>query len=207
MRLTAPSDTNGAAHDLAAKLLNDRLGNAAAEEFVMTLEDDARKCCEDIEEVGNDVERVRKAGAEDAKQHLEKLDSKLQRFLAEAREVRRKLDAGIREGLDGLVTAWRDGRNRLSAHLRLIEATSTLASAQRLANEGHYVEAESALAGALRLAQDARELLGTEDARLNELVEKLEYTIREIKYQGEAAATRLEGVVAANERFLADLEG
>jgi hypothetical protein len=173
----------------------------------MTLEDEARKCCEDIEGIGNDAERVRKAGAEGAKQHLENFDSKLQRFLAEAREVRRKLDAGIRDGLDGLVSAWRDGRDRLNAHLRLIEAKSTLASAQRLANDAHYVDAESALAGALQLVQDARQLMPTGDAHLDALVEEIEHAIREIKYQGEAAATRLEGVVAANERFLADLEG
>jgi hypothetical protein len=187
-------------------LLSNPLRNASTEELAMTLEDDARKCCADIEGVGNDADRVRKGWVEDAKPHLANFDSKLQRFLAEAREVRRKLDAGIREGLDGLVNAWRDGRDRLSAHLRLIEAKSTLTSAQRLANERHYVTAESALAGALRLIQDARDLLGTQDAHMTELVEQIEHAIREIKHEGEAAATSLEGVVAANERLLADLE-
>jgi hypothetical protein len=172
----------------------------------MTLEDDVRKCCEDIEGVCKDAERVRKVGNEDAKKHLAHLDSRLERFLAEAREVRRKLDGGIREGLEGLVTAWRDGRDRVSAHLRLIEAKSTLASAERLAKDGHYVAAESAVASALRLVQEARELLGTEDAHLSELVEKIERAIQDIKQEGKAAAARLEEVVAANERLLADLE-
>ena len=116
----------------------------------MSIEDDVRQCCDDIEDVRNDAARVRMAGAEDAKQHFAKFDSKLDRFLHEAREVRQKMDAGVREGLDGLLTAWRDGRNRLRAHLRLIEAENMLTSAQRLARDQYYVAAESALTSALR---------------------------------------------------------
>lgn len=172
----------------------------------MALEDDARRCCEDIESVRSDVERVRKAGSEDAKRHLAQLESKLERFVRDARDVPQKLESGIREGLEGLVTGWREGRDRLSAHLRLIDAKSTLASAQRLAKDQYYVAAESALTSALRQIQEASASLPAEDAHVNELVEKIQRAIVEIKEEGEAAGARLESVVAMNERLLAELE-
>jgi hypothetical protein len=172
----------------------------------MSIEEDVRECCDDIEDVRNDAERVRKAGAEGTKQHLAKFDSKLERFLHDARDVRQKLDAGIREGLDGLVTAWRGRRDRLRAHLRLIEAENMVASAQRLAKDQYYVAAESELTSALRKVHEAGPLLPAEDAHLGELVDKIERATRAIKEQGQAAAERLEGVVEINERLLAELE-
>jgi len=172
----------------------------------MSIDDEVRQCCEDIEEVRNDADRVRKAGAEEAKKHLADFDSKLARFLHEAREVRQKLDAGIREGLEGLVNAWREGRDRLRAHLRLIEAESMLASARRLAKDQYYVAAESELTSALRAVREAGRSFPAEDAHLTELVQKIERATRYIKEEGEAAAARLEEVVETNERLLAELE-
>lgn len=172
----------------------------------MTLEDDVRSCCDDIEGVHDDAQRVRETGAEEAKQHLAKFDSKLEHFLRDAQDVRRKLDAGIREGFEGLVEAWRNTRDRLRGHLGLIEAKSNLASAQRLAKDQYYVAAQSALTTALRQTQEARALLGSEDAHLNELVEKIERVVEDVREQGQAAAERLESVVATNERLLDELE-
>ena len=172
----------------------------------MSIDDEVRRCCDDIENVRNEAGRVRKAVEPDAKQHLAKFDSKIERFLHDAREVQQKLDAGIREGLDGLVTAWRERRDRLRAHLRLIEADNMLASAQRLARDQYYVAAESQLTSTLRLVQEAGALLPTEDAHLTELVQKIERATQEIKEEGQVAAERLEGVVETNERLLADLE-
>ena len=175
-------------------------------EGAMTIEDDVRECCDDIEEVHNDAERLRRDSADEAKEHLAKFDSKLEQFLHDAREVRQKLDAGIREGLEGLVSSWRARRDRLRAHLRLIEAENMLASARRLAKDQYYVAAESELTSALRLVQETGMLLGAEDASLTELVQKIERATREIKEQGQAAAERLESVVETNERLLAELE-
>jgi ElaB/YqjD/DUF883 family membrane-anchored ribosome-binding protein len=172
----------------------------------MSIEDDVRQCCNDIEEVRTDAERVRSTGADSAKKHLDNFDSKFERFLHEAREVRQKLDAGIREGLEGLVTAWRERHTRLRAHLRLIEAENMLASAQRLAKDQYYVAAESGLTSALKLVHEAGALLPAEDAHLTELVQKIERATREIKEEGEAAAARLDSVVETNERLLAELE-
>jgi hypothetical protein len=172
----------------------------------MSIDDDVRRCCEDIEKVRDDAERVRKAGAESARKHLANFDSKFERFLHDAGEVRQKLDAGIREGLESLVTAWRERRDRLRAHLRLIEADNMLSSAHRLAKDQYYVAAESGLTSALKLVQEAGALLPAEDAHVAELVQKIERATREIKKEGEAAAARLENVVETNERLLAELE-
>jgi len=172
----------------------------------MTLEDDVRHCCDDIEGVHDNAQRVRKTGAEEAKSHLAKFDSKIEHFLRDARDVRRKLDAGIREGFEGLVEAWREARDRLRGHLELIEAKSNLASAQGLAKDQYYVAAESALTTALRQAQEAHALLRSEDVHLGELVKKIERAVEDVREQGQAAAEQLESVVATNERLLEELE-
>lgn len=88
----------------------------------------------------------------------------------------------------------------------LAEAKSTLASAERLAKGQYYVAAESALTTALRLLQEARTLMPSKDARLTELVEKMERAVERFKRTSQAAAARLQSVVATNERSLADLE-
>lgn len=172
----------------------------------MTLEDNARKCCEDIEGVGQDAERLKGSCAEEAKKDLSGFEAKLERFRAEAREVRKKLDAGIREGLEGLIDAWNQTRDRLRAHLRLIDAKSSLASARRLAADQYYVAAESALTTALRQVTEARALLQKEDAHLTELVDAIEHAVNEIHEKADSAATTLEQVVACNERLLGELE-
>ena len=43
----------------------------------MAIEDEVRECCDDIEEVHKDAERLRGAGVEESKEHLAKFDSKL----------------------------------------------------------------------------------------------------------------------------------
>lgn len=171
----------------------------------MTLEDDVRRCCEDIEGVHNDAERVRKCCADDAKQDLSKFESKLEDFRRQAHEARQRLDSGLREGFEGLVATWREGRDRLHGHLRLIEAKSSLASARRLGKDQYYVAAERELTTALRLIQEARPLLPAKDAHLKELLEQIEPAIEDFKQESQAAAARLESVVATNERLLVEL--
>ena len=172
----------------------------------MTLEDDVRRCCDDIEGVHHDVERVRKSCADDAKPDLSKFESKLEDFRRQAHEARQKLDEGLREGFEGLVAAWREGRDRLRGHLHLIEAKSSLASARRLAKDQYYVAAERELTTALRLIQEARPLMPAEDAHLKELLEEIEHAIEDFRQESKAAAARLETVVITNERLLAELE-
>jgi len=172
----------------------------------MTLEDDVRRCWEDIEGVHNDAERVRKSCADDAKPDLSKFDSKLEDFRRQAHDARQKLDSGLREGFEGLVATWREGRDRLRGRLRLIEAKSSLASARRLAKDQYYVAAERELTTALRLIQEARPLLPAADGHLKELLDEIEHAIEDFKQESEAAAVRLESVVTTNERLLVELE-
>jgi hypothetical protein len=167
---------------------------------------DVRACWDDIERFRNDATRLRKSGAKNVTKHLANLESQLEPFAREARKIRQKLDAGLREGLEEVEAAWRNGRGRLQAHLRLIEAKSTLASAERLAKGQYYVAAESTLTTALRLLQEARRLMPSKDARLTELVQKMEHAVERFKRESLAAAARLRGVVALNERLLAELE-
>ena len=54
--------------------------------------------------------------------------------------------------------------------------------------------------------REAGALLPADDAHLTELVQKIEGATQKIKEEGQAAAARLEDVVEANERLLADLE-
>ncbi len=171
----------------------------------MTLEEDVRKCCEDIENVQQDTERLKQSCAGDAKKDLSTVEAKLERFLTDARDVRKKLDAGVREGLETLVTRWRSARNRLRAHLHLVEAKSVLASAHRLASDQYYVAAENELTVALRLVNEARDLLPGVDAHVTELVRDIEHAVEDIHAKADTAAATLEKVVACNERLLAEM--
>jgi chromosome segregation ATPase len=172
----------------------------------MTLEDNARKCCDDIEGIGQDTERLKGSCAQEAKKDLSSFEARLERFLTEAKEARKKLDAGIREGLEGLIDAWNQARDRLRGHLRLIDAKSSLASARRLAADQYYVAAESELTTALRRVTEARPFLQKEDVHLTELVEEIERAVKEIHEKADTAATTLEKVVASNERLLGKIE-
>ena len=172
----------------------------------MTLEDDVRKCCDDIEGVRTDAERLKRTCGDEATKDLSKVESKLERLSKEAGEVRRQLDAGAREGLEGLVSRWRDVRDRLRAHLRLIEAKSVLASARRLAADQYYVAAENELTVALRAVTEARASLPADDAHLAELVGAIQHAVEDIHAKADTAAATLEKVVACNERLLAELE-
>ncbi len=171
----------------------------------MTLEDEARKCCDDIENVRHDTERLKQSCADEAKKDLSTVEAKLERFLAEAGDVRKKLDTGMRDGLEALVTRWRDARNRLRAHLQLIEAKSVLGSARRLASDQYYVAAENELTVALRLVNQARDLLPGADAHVTELVRDIERAVEDIHAKADTAAATLEKVVARNERLLAEI--
>ena len=171
----------------------------------MTLEEDARKCCDDIENVRTDTARLKKCCAEDAQKDLSTLESKLEGFLTEAKDVRKKLDAGMREGLEGMINRWHSARNRLRAHLQLVEAKSVLASARRLAMDQYYVAAERELTVALRLVTEARDLLSADDTHLTDLVREIEHAVEDIHVKADTTAATLEKVVACNERLLADL--
>lgn len=172
----------------------------------MTLEDDVRKCCDDIEGVRTDAERLKKTCGDDATKDLSTVESKLEHFASEANEVRRQLDAGVRQGLEGLVGRWRSVCDRLRAHLRLIEAKSVLASARRLAGDQYYVAAENELTVALRAVTEARDLLPADDAHLTELVQEIQHAVEDIHAKADSAAATLEKVVACNERLLAEFE-
>ncbi|MFI5398025.1 MAG: hypothetical protein ACHQ9S_21010 [Candidatus Binatia bacterium] len=171
----------------------------------MTLEDDVRKCCNDIESVRNDTERLKKTCGEEAKKDLSSVEAKMDRFGSEAKAVRSKLDAGVREGLEGLISAWRDARNRVRAHLRLIEAKTALASARRLAADQYYVAAENELTVTLQHVTEARALLPSDDARVAELVEDIQRAVADIHVKADTTAATLEKVFACNERLLAEL--
>jgi ElaB/YqjD/DUF883 family membrane-anchored ribosome-binding protein len=171
----------------------------------MTLEDDVRKCCEDIEHVRDDAERLKKTCGEETKKDLSNVEAKMDRFLSEAKDVRQKLDAGVREGREGLLSAWREARNRVQAHLRLIEAKSVFASARRLAADQYYVAAENELSIALRHVTEAQVLLPSDDTRVAELVEDIQRAVADIRAKADTAADTLGRVVACNERLLAEL--
>lgn len=171
----------------------------------MTLEDDARKCCADIENVRHHTQRLKERCADDAKKDLSTLEAKLDRFLAEAKDVRNKLDSGMREGLEALVTRLRGAHARLRAHLQLIEAKSVLASARRLAADQYYVAAENELTVALRLVNEACDLLPGADAHVTDLVREIEHAVQDIHAKADTAAATLERVVACNERLLAEI--
>lgn len=172
----------------------------------MSLEDDVRKCCDDIERVHSDTKRVKTSHAAATKEDLSKLEAKVGRFRHEAAEARKKLDSGVREGLEGLVNAWRDARDRLRGHLRLIEAKSVLKSAQRLAADQYYVAAEKELAVVLALVKEAQPLLPRRDTELADLVQRIERAVADIRTQASTTAAALEQVATDNERLLGQLD-
>ena len=148
--------------------------------------------------------RAASAGAGEPRRRLK--STKRDRRQHDDGEVRQQqLGAGIRDRMEGLLTAWHATQERLRAHLWLIEAESMLSSAQRLARDQYYVAAETELTSALRLVQEAAALLPAEDARLGGLVQKIQRATRGIREEGRSAAARLEQVVEINEHLLGAL--
>jgi hypothetical protein len=172
----------------------------------MSLEDDARRCCEDIDDVRRDADRVNRRGGEETKKNLAQFQVKLGHFVKEAREAQEKLGKGVREGLDGLVTAWREARGRLQAHLCLIEAKGIIESARRLTADQYFVAAEAELSSALRRVMEARRLLGEKDASVTDLLKEIEGAVTETRAKASTAAARLEKAAAHNDRLLAHFE-
>lgn len=172
----------------------------------MALDDDVRKCCDDIDEVRESTQRLKATSGEDTAKDLSNFEAKFERFVNDAKEAREKLDTGLRDGLDRLITAWFDARERIRAHLRLIEAKGMLASARRLATDQYFVAAESELTKALQLVHEASALLPGQDAHLAELANDIEQAVTDIRAKARSAASTLEKVFARNERLLAELD-
>lgn len=170
----------------------------------MSLEDDVRKCCDDIEGLHGDSQRLRSRPG--AGKDLSHLDARLQRFLEESKAAREKLDTGVREGFEGLLRSWQQARDHIRGHLRLIEAKGALSSALRLAKDQYYVAAERELSVAIGLVKEARGLLSRHDAELQALLGKIEEAVASIHAQGDTAAAALDSVVAENERLLTEID-
>lgn len=161
--------------------------------------DDVKKCCAEIEKVRSDAERLKEHCPEEAKEHLSSFENKLERLAKEAQDASER---GVRAGLESVVGTWNSARDRLVAHLRLIEAKSFLASARRLAGEEDFVGSKNELAAAVQCVKDARELLSGEDAHLAHLERQIEQAVADIQATAAAATNSIEQVVAENERLL-----
>jgi len=165
----------------------------------MTVEDEVEKCRAEIEKVRSDAERLKERCPEEAKEHLSSFENKLDRFAKEARDASAR---GARAGLESVIDTWNSARDRLVAHLRLIEAKSFLASARRLAGEEDFVGSKNELAAAMQCVKDAREILSGGDAHLAHLERQIEQAVAEIHATAAAATNSIEQVVAENERLL-----
>jgi len=172
----------------------------------MTLEEEVKECCEDIEDVHKEASQLKESCPEDAKKDLSGIEEKLEHFLSEARAAREKLDSGVREGFEGLVSGWRETRDRLQAHMRLLEAKNSVLSAQRLTGDQYYMAAESALTTSLHKIQEAAALLPNGDAHLSALIEEIERVSADIREKAAATAKALAEITAANERLIAGLK-
>jgi len=172
----------------------------------MALEDEVRKCCEDIEQLHRETQDLKGRCAEEAKKDLTGLEGRLNRLLSESRPAAKAPDAAVRQAVEGLLHAWRKGRDRLRTHLKLVEAKSNLATARRLADDQYYVAAESALTTALRQVAEARATLPADDAELTGLVQEIERAVADIHVRADSAAETLEKLVAHNEQLLAAIE-
>jgi predicted RNase H-like nuclease (RuvC/YqgF family) len=175
------------------------------EEGGMTLEDEVRKCCEDIEKLQRETKDLKGHCAEEVKEDVSGLESKLERLLRESRAAG-KPGAPLPQPLEAVLAAWRHGCDRLRTHLKLVEAKSNLASARRLADDQYYVAAESALTTALRQVTDARAALPADDPELTALVQEIERAVADIHAKADSAAATLEKLVAHNEQLLAALD-
>ena len=172
----------------------------------MTLEEDVKKCCQEVEGVHRDAERVKRHGNDDVRKDLSSFEEKLESFTHDVREASEKLNRGAREGLQRVVDAWREGRDRLAAHLRLIEAKGFLASARRLATEGDFTAARNELAAAMQDVKEATELMPGKDAHLAALNAEIERAVAEIQAAGKAATSTIEQAVAHSARLLEELK-
>jgi hypothetical protein len=168
----------------------------------MTIEDEVKKCCAEIDRVRSDAGRLRERCSEEAKEDLSSFESKLEGFAKEARDASER---GVRTGLQGVVDAWNSAHDRLVAHLHLIEAKSFLSSARRLAGEEDFVGSKNELASAVECVKDARELLDGEDGHLVHLERQIEQAVADIQTTAAAATNSIEQVVAENERLLQKL--
>jgi hypothetical protein len=158
----------------------------------MTIEEDVRKCCKEIESVRHDAEKLKKR--DDTGEHLAKWERTVEPFTRDAREATAKLDRGASEGLQKLVDRWRSARHRLEAHLQLIEAKSFLASARRLASEDDFIGAKNELIAAIRDLHEARAHLPEHDSHLNEMEKAAEQAAAEV---GAKAATAIGAIEKA----------
>ena len=170
----------------------------------MTVEDEVRQTCDDIEGLRQGTDRLKQACPEEAKPELSSLEGTLQHFVHDARDARAKLDAGMREGFESLVSSWRERRDRLHAHMHLLEARSALASARRLADDQYFVAAEAELTTALRKVREALERMPA-DAAMNALVAEIQSAIADVREAGRLAAAKLEEIAAYNQTLLSEI--
>ncbi|MFQ5666388.1 MAG: hypothetical protein ACE5I7_08130 [Candidatus Binatia bacterium] len=172
----------------------------------MSLEDDVRRCCDEVEGVHKDAQRVKQRCCDEAKKDLSAFEERLEQARRDVHAASETLNRGVRQELEAVVSGWRNAHERLAAHLRLIEAKSFLAAARRLAGEGDFVGAKNELAAAMDDAKEARALMPGKDVHLAELTRGIERAVEEIHAEAEAATDRIEEAVAHNERLLEDLK-
>jgi hypothetical protein len=173
----------------------------------MTIEEDVRKCCSEVESIRKEAERLRSKCNDETRKSFSRFDSKLERFVREAGEATEKLNAGLREGLERLVAAWQGAGARLSAHLRLIEAKGFLMGARRLAGEGDFLGAENELKAAVRDVQEAQKLMPGGDEHVNQLLRDIDSAVEAIRSHGAAATADIEATLRHNDELLDELGG
>ena len=169
----------------------------------MTFEDEVRDTCREIESARHDAEKLK--CCEGTGEHLAKWERVVEPFARQAHEAAAKLDQGAFEGLQKLVEGWRNARNRIMAHLRLIEARGFLASARRLTSEGDFIGAKNELSAAIRDVHEAREQLPEADAHLTEVEQAVERATAELGAKAKTAMDAIEKAVKHTNTLLDEL--
>lgn len=159
----------------------------------MTVDEEVRKCCEEIESIRHKADGLKSRG--EADEHLARWERAVEPFVKQAREAGTKLDRAPSEGLQKLVEGWRSACDRLAGHLRLIEAKSFLASARRLAEQDDFVGAQNELTAAVGDLREASALLPEHDFRLRQVEEAVQQAAAELNAKASASIGAIEKAV------------
>jgi septation ring formation regulator EzrA len=169
----------------------------------MTVEDEVRKCCKEIESIRHDAEKLKKRA--DTDEHLARWEHSVEPFVQQARDAGAKLEREPAEGLQKLVDGWRSARDRLAGHLRLIEAKSFLTSARRLAGQDDFVGAQNELGEAVRDVREARPQLSEHDFHLEQVAKAVEQAAAELSAKAGASIGAIEKAVERTNSLLDQL--
>lgn len=169
----------------------------------MTIEEEVRKCCKEIESILHDAEKLKESPG--TGEHLAKWEESVESFARQAREAGAKLDRVPSEGLQKLVEGWRGARDRLVGHLRLIEAKSFLASARRLASQDDFVGAQNELSAAVRDVREAHAQLPDHDSHLEQMERAVEQAAAELRTKAGASIGTIEKAVERADSLLDEL--